>query len=598
MLLQRLNLAIQVTATIVVVFAFLFGFGDVVLAQDLDAVGDAAGLSDAGLEVIIGRIIAVFLGLLGIILLVIIMYAGYLWMTAGGNTDQVVKAKKWIINGVVGLVITLSAYVIASFIMNLFYDAGLWGGGGDGPDSNPPVLEPGSNSLGSGGIQSHYPDRYATDIARNAKVMVTFGTKMAIGSFAKGYDDNGTPTDVSDDVVATALNTENILIYVTSEGEEYALGEGDVEVSFTEDLRTFVFDPSAYLGSATEDVGYTVYLSDDIENSDGDTGDVDDGGYWWTFTVGTEIDLTPPQIKSISPAEGLSYARNIVVEVTFDEAIDPTSATGTYAADGSGSFENIQIEADSSGLVEGTYVMSNAYKTVTFVSSEACGTNSCGQTIYCLPGGEDQTVTVFGATPGTDNPQIDVYPYDGIGDVSGNALDADGDDAVDSAGEQYAWAFTTTNDYNDDAPYITAVTPDVAEEDLALDADILVTFDSVMMSSTLSSENVEVDNSPDHELWFSIESEGLASDGSVVEDSSTTITNTQMEVNHGVFYESGDDFTYLYSVDVGDGVLNQYQNCFVPGEGPGVGSTECGTNNTYPYCCQGVPSAEECSFFE
>jgi hypothetical protein len=38
-------------------------------------------------------------------------------MTAGGNEDQVKKAKKFITNALIGLVITLSAYALTSFIV-------------------------------------------------------------------------------------------------------------------------------------------------------------------------------------------------------------------------------------------------------------------------------------------------------------------------------------------------------------------------------------------------------------------------------------------------------------------------------------------------
>jgi hypothetical protein len=37
----------------------------------------------------------VALGLVGIVVLVLVIYAGYLWMTAAGNEDQVETAKKF-----------------------------------------------------------------------------------------------------------------------------------------------------------------------------------------------------------------------------------------------------------------------------------------------------------------------------------------------------------------------------------------------------------------------------------------------------------------------------------------------------------------------
>lgn len=65
----------------------------------------------------INSLISVVLSLVGTILIVIILYAGFLYMTAGGNDEQIGKAKKYIINSVIGLIIVLSAYGIAKLII-------------------------------------------------------------------------------------------------------------------------------------------------------------------------------------------------------------------------------------------------------------------------------------------------------------------------------------------------------------------------------------------------------------------------------------------------------------------------------------------------
>ncbi len=78
----------------------------------------AIGLASADVRVTIARIIRVAMSLLGIIVVVIILYGGFLWMTAGGNDEQVGSAKGWIISGVIGLAIVLSAYAIATFVIN------------------------------------------------------------------------------------------------------------------------------------------------------------------------------------------------------------------------------------------------------------------------------------------------------------------------------------------------------------------------------------------------------------------------------------------------------------------------------------------------
>lgn len=66
----------------------------------------------------IGSYISVILNLLGVVLLLIFMYAGFLWMTASGDSKQVDKAKMMMRNAVIGLVITLLSRAIATFVVD------------------------------------------------------------------------------------------------------------------------------------------------------------------------------------------------------------------------------------------------------------------------------------------------------------------------------------------------------------------------------------------------------------------------------------------------------------------------------------------------
>lgn len=81
---------------------------------------DAAEVDALGNEDLIETITAIInvaLGLLGIIAVVIILYAGFQWMTAGGNEEKVTEARARIIQGVIGLAIILSAYAIANYVI-------------------------------------------------------------------------------------------------------------------------------------------------------------------------------------------------------------------------------------------------------------------------------------------------------------------------------------------------------------------------------------------------------------------------------------------------------------------------------------------------
>ena len=65
-------------------------------------------------------IVYIVLSLVGIIFLLLMMYGGYLWMTAQGNDQQVEKAKRIIVSAILGLAIVMAAYAISWFIINAF----------------------------------------------------------------------------------------------------------------------------------------------------------------------------------------------------------------------------------------------------------------------------------------------------------------------------------------------------------------------------------------------------------------------------------------------------------------------------------------------
>lgn len=84
----------------------------------LRATAGAAGLSGGAtdLPTIIGRFIGGALGLLGVLFVVLIIYSGFLWMTAQGNDEKVKQAKKILTNAVIGLVLIFAAYVITTVV--------------------------------------------------------------------------------------------------------------------------------------------------------------------------------------------------------------------------------------------------------------------------------------------------------------------------------------------------------------------------------------------------------------------------------------------------------------------------------------------------
>lgn len=67
--------------------------------------------------VVVGKIIGVFLTLMGAIFLILIIYGGFTWMTASGEPEKIKKAQQIIKNAIIGLIIVLAANVITQFIL-------------------------------------------------------------------------------------------------------------------------------------------------------------------------------------------------------------------------------------------------------------------------------------------------------------------------------------------------------------------------------------------------------------------------------------------------------------------------------------------------
>lgn len=87
-------------------------------ASDILGVGCASdtGLKNTDIRTMIASIISIALSLIGTVVVVIIIWAGFRWMTAGGNSDQVETAKTQLGQAVIGLAIILAAYSITQFV--------------------------------------------------------------------------------------------------------------------------------------------------------------------------------------------------------------------------------------------------------------------------------------------------------------------------------------------------------------------------------------------------------------------------------------------------------------------------------------------------
>ncbi|MDO9399502.1 MAG: hypothetical protein Q7T79_02350 [bacterium] len=85
-----------------------------------DSVAKNAGYNTAktvSLLAVITTVINVVLSLLGVIFLILIIFAGFNWMTAAGEEEKITKAKSTITAAIIGLIVVLSAYAISYFVI-------------------------------------------------------------------------------------------------------------------------------------------------------------------------------------------------------------------------------------------------------------------------------------------------------------------------------------------------------------------------------------------------------------------------------------------------------------------------------------------------
>ncbi|MFA6306518.1 MAG: hypothetical protein WCV70_01335 [Patescibacteria group bacterium] len=113
---------------VILIFLLMLIFPSFVLASSdaynsLKKVGEEGGTAPYAaadqykLAEIVGIVIQAFLGLLGVIFLVLIIYAGFNWMTAQGEEEKVNKAKDTLQRAVIGLIITIAAYAISTWVL-------------------------------------------------------------------------------------------------------------------------------------------------------------------------------------------------------------------------------------------------------------------------------------------------------------------------------------------------------------------------------------------------------------------------------------------------------------------------------------------------
>ncbi len=296
----------------------------------------------ADLIKIIFTAIQYLLSFLGVVAILILIYGGFLWMTAKGDEEKVRKAKKVLINGLIGLVIILLSYAIVQFVVGPLLKAYLTGeeeGVFIGP-AGPAGFPKGANYLV---ITDRYPKPGET-VPKNIKIIITFNQNLKPESvkFARPKTANPKESECSDWNFAVLDPNENFI-----DGSFIVRGnsltfipkgdcpppldafkcekdeEGNCFLTFKKPnccscfnsgngykIKLIAYRNRQYVGILGTREGRNKLFKDEI----------------WSFNIANYIDTSAPQVKTNLP-QGENVARNIGILVEFTKPIDPSTIT-------------------------------------------------------------------------------------------------------------------------------------------------------------------------------------------------------------------------------------------------------------------------------
>ena len=472
-----------------------------------------------------------------------------------------------------------------------------------------------SGALGGGIVEYVYPEPAQRNVPRNTAIVMTFTEAVDPASFILNADPAAQTGDLNDALVHVHPQAIGGLDLQSSE----------VRVALSEDGRTVVLKPNAPLGNSTAPVWYEVVLdggSDGIKKQDGSAlfAGAFDGGFDWSFEVSTEIDNEPPTITSVFPFDGGSYPRNSVIQIQFSEPMMPVSVAGVYDPQLPQPFTNVEtLDESGSGLVTGEYRLSNGYRSLAFLTTDFCGTNSCNVDIFCLPADTTMRVRVKSATLSTTPPlaaKQGAFGFDGAVDMAGNSLDggkpfdgvADGPPSDD-----YVFSFGTTDEIRLSPPVITEINPRVLEGEVLVDEPVSITWNEgdLLLAHTIHPGSVSLSRKGPQEddpanatnWWFFPKLSFLDASGTIAGFDRPPV-RSQITLRHRPFIPSDAptagqtiwDSLNIYAPHVQESVMNVYQNCFnpatselIPGSRMTGSPNRCNEQSTSQACDQYMP---------
>lgn len=285
-------------------------FGSSAFAQTVDptsglsAFAEAAGFTSQGnLVVTIARLIRTAISFLGILAVLFMLYGGFLFMTAGGNEDKLKRARGIFVSAIIGLVIILSAFSIAQFVLSRLTSSLGGGISSDGEAAD------GTYSDGGGTSGQFLLTSVNTECAesiKNLQLQFTFNANVDSGSVDAGgisVESYGTEIDGSFAVSGKRVTFTPSAVCEENPDEHCFPAGRDHEI---------FIDPTVLKST----LGRNVECTDAYPCS-------------FEFTTGDAVDASGPTIEMDAPDQGASVYLN---DVELLQAI-ATDDTGVSSLD-------------------------------------------------------------------------------------------------------------------------------------------------------------------------------------------------------------------------------------------------------------------------
>lgn len=226
-----------------------------------------------------------------------------------------------------------------------------------------------------------------------------------------------------------------------------------VSASITYDAaqQTIVVTPASNLSYL---VGYSVVVNTGVKDL---AGNALASNFTLNFTTESFLDLTPPQVTSVSPASGsTAVSTNSTIQVVFNEDMQPASISTT----------SIELRDNATTLIPATVSYNAATRTATLTPSAHLG-----------------YLAVYNVKVKSGS--------SGVKDDAGNALSAD-----------YNWSFTTEADMI--PPTVTQAIPAQGSTGVNVSTSVNATFSEGMSPASLTTSTIELRNAASQLVPFTI----------------------------------------------------------------------------------------------